>query len=66
MSNIARVFLILHVTMAVIMVGAGYVYPLLMAKMKESGPNRVPLTRVMELVSRIVVKRVRWGSTLRV
>jgi uncharacterized membrane protein len=51
MSNIARVFLILHVTMAVIMVGAGYVYPLLMAKMKESGPNRVPLTRVMKSIA---------------
>jgi len=52
MSNIARIFLILHVTMAVIMVGAGYVYPLLMAKMKERGPNRVPLTRVMESIAK--------------
>lgn len=44
-------FLILHVVMAVIMVGAGYVYPILMANMKEHGPNRVPLTRVMKVIA---------------
>src|SRR5947208_1553049 len=51
MSNIARIFLILHVTMSVIMVGAGYVYPLLWANMKERGPNRVPLTRVAKSIA---------------
>jgi len=52
MSGIARVFLIVHVVMAVMMVGAGYVYPILMANMKERGPNRVPLTRVMKTIAR--------------
>jgi uncharacterized membrane protein len=48
----ARVFLILHVAMAVVMVGTGYVYPILMANMKERGPNRVPLVRVMKMIAR--------------
>lgn len=52
MSGIARVFLIVHVTMAVIMVGAGYVYPIVMAQMKERGPNRLPLSRVMKAMAR--------------
>lgn len=51
MSTLARVFLILHVTMAVIMVGTGYVYPILMANMKERGANRIPLTRVMKAIA---------------
>ncbi len=51
MSGIARVFLIVHVTMAVIMVGTGYVYPILMANMKEAA-DRVPLTRVMKAIAR--------------
>jgi uncharacterized membrane protein len=51
MSAIARVFLILHVVMAVIMVGTGYTYPILMANMKERGPNRVPLMRVVKTIA---------------
>jgi hypothetical protein len=46
LSAPALVFLILHVVMAVIMVGAGYVQPIVMARLKERGPNRVPLIRV--------------------
>lgn len=52
MSDIAKVFLILHVGMAVIMVGAGYVYPILMANMKERSPARLQLTRVMKAIAR--------------
>jgi uncharacterized membrane protein len=47
----AKVFLILHVTMAVIMVGAGYVYPLLLRNMKERGSNRVGLMRVTKAIA---------------
>lgn len=52
MSGLARFFLIVHVTMAVIMVGTGYVYPILMANMKAGGVDRVPLTRVMKAIAR--------------
>ncbi|MCA1831374.1 MAG: DUF2269 family protein [Actinomycetota bacterium] len=52
MSPLAKVLLIVHVTMAVIMVGAGYVYPLIMANMKDGGPSRLALARVMKMVSR--------------
>ena len=52
LSAPAKVFLIVHVVMAVIMVGAGYVYPILMAKMKERGASRVPLTGVMKVIAR--------------
>jgi uncharacterized membrane protein len=52
LGPLAKVFLILHVGMAVIMVGAGYVYPILMAKMKERGPNRIPLMRVTEAIAK--------------
>lgn len=51
MSDIAKFFLVLHVTMAVIMVGAGYVYPILMANLKNRGAGRVPLTRVMKAIA---------------
>jgi uncharacterized membrane protein len=51
LTGLAKVFLILHVVMAVIMVGAGYVYPLVMANMKERGANRVPLMRVMKAIA---------------
>jgi hypothetical protein len=52
MSGIARVFLIVHVTMAVMMVGAGYVYPIIMKNLEEKGPNRVPLIRVANTIAR--------------
>jgi uncharacterized membrane protein len=52
MSALARVFLIVHVTMAVMMVGTGYTYPLLMANLKEKGPGRLQLTRVMKMIAR--------------
>jgi hypothetical protein len=52
LSAPAKVFLIVHVAMAVIMVGTGYVYPILMANMKARGPNRVPLLRVMNAIAR--------------
>ena len=46
MSALARVFLVLHVVMAVVMVGAGYTQPIVMANLKKGGANRVPLMRV--------------------
>jgi uncharacterized membrane protein len=46
LSNLARFFLVLHVVMAVVMVGAGYAQPIVMAGLKNGGPNRVPLMRV--------------------
>lgn len=52
LSNLAKFFLVVHVTMAVVMVGTGYVYPILMANLKERGANRVPLTRVMKMIAR--------------
>jgi len=51
LSPLAKVFLIFHIAMAVIMVGTGYVYPLLMSNLKERGSNRVPLTRVMKTIA---------------
>jgi len=46
MSALARVFLVLHVGMAVVMVGAGYAQPIVMAGLKKGGANRIPLMRV--------------------
>jgi uncharacterized membrane protein len=51
LSNIAKVFLILHVVMAVVMVGAGYAQPIVMANLKKGGANRVPLIRVSKGIS---------------
>ena len=51
MGPLARVFLILHVVMAVVMVGAGYAQPIVMANLKKGGPNRVPLMRVSKAIA---------------
>jgi uncharacterized membrane protein len=51
LSNLAKFFLVTHVVMAVVMVGAGYVQPIVLAKMKERGPNRVPLLRVSKAIA---------------
>jgi hypothetical protein len=52
LSPLARTFLIAHVGMAVIMVGTGYVYPILLGNMKERGAGRIPLTRVAKTIAR--------------
>jgi hypothetical protein len=46
LSNLAKFFLVLHVVMAVVMVGAGYAQPIVLAGLKKGGANRVPLVRV--------------------
>ena len=51
LSNLAKFFLVLHVVMAVVMVGAGYAQPIVMANLKKGGANRVPLIRVSKAIS---------------
>jgi uncharacterized membrane protein len=51
LSNLAKFFLVLHVVMAVIMVGAGYVQPIVMSRMKERGSHRVPLIGVSKAIA---------------
>lgn len=52
LSNLAKFFLVTHVVMAVVMVGAGYAQPIVLANIKERGPNRVPLIRVSKAIAR--------------
>lgn len=63
MSALARVFLILHVVMAVVMVGAGYAQPIVMAGLKQGGANRVPLMRVSKGIAK--ASRCRSSSSSR-
>ncbi|MCA1841428.1 MAG: DUF2269 family protein [Actinomycetota bacterium] len=52
LSTLARVFLFLHVTVAVLVVGTGYVYPILMKQMKQKGPGRPPIIRTMSVMEK--------------
>lgn len=51
LSTLALFFLVTHVVMAVVMVGAGYTQPILLANLKKGGANRVPLIRVSKAIA---------------
>ena len=51
LSNLAKFFLVTHVVMAVVMVGAGYVQPIVLSRLKEKGPHRATLIGVSKAIA---------------